>query len=166
MTDNPGPTVNVGDECPPDDIPNIGNNNNSSSVGNGGNTAAAAQPQPRRTAAVRRLQAPTPVSTSTSHEVDVYYRRRSRMSPMHSSPPGRGRSTQSGNENSQSLTKDSPQLSLRGWGFGNADAYDGDANLGKWYEWTAYYVPILEWLPQYKRFPPPSRQGLFRWRGC
>ena len=20
----------------------------------------------------------------------------------------------------------------------------------KWYEWTAYYVPILEWLPQYK----------------
>ena len=20
----------------------------------------------------------------------------------------------------------------------------------KWYEWTAYYIPILEWLPQYK----------------
>ncbi len=23
-------------------------------------------------------------------------------------------------------------------------------NFEKWYEWTAYYIPILEWLPQYK----------------
>lgn len=25
----------------------------------------------------------------------------------------------------------------------------------KWYEWTAYYIPILEWLPQYKCSGPP-----------
>jgi hypothetical protein len=24
-------------------------------------------------------------------------------------------------------------------------------DLAKWYEWSAYYIPILEWLPQYKR---------------
>jgi len=22
--------------------------------------------------------------------------------------------------------------------------------LSKWYKWTAYYIPILEWLPSYK----------------
>jgi hypothetical protein len=26
----------------------------------------------------------------------------------------------------------------------------------KWYEWTAYYIPILEWLPQYKCNNPIS----------
>jgi len=24
-------------------------------------------------------------------------------------------------------------------------------DFNKWYEWSAYYIPILEWLPQYKR---------------
>jgi len=27
----------------------------------------------------------------------------------------------------------------------------GQVDLNKWYEWSAYYIPILEWLPQYKR---------------
>lgn len=27
----------------------------------------------------------------------------------------------------------------------------GEVDLNKWYEWSAYYIPILEWLPQYKR---------------
>lgn len=26
-------------------------------------------------------------------------------------------------------------------------------NFGKWYDWTAYYIPILEWLPKYHCTP-------------
>jgi len=154
MADNPGPTVNVSDECPSNGIPNIANNNSSRNIGNGGSTVAPAQPQPCGTPAVR-------ASTSTSNEIDVYYRRRRRMSPMHNRPPGRDRSRQSGNGSSQSLIKDTPQLSFRAWGFGDGDAYGGVANLGKWYEWTAYYVPILEWLPQYKCSPPLHIKACF-----
>ena len=38
------------------------------------------------------------------------------------------------------------------------DTYRGWVNqidFEKWYEWTAYYIPILEWLPQYKCSYPP-----------
>ena len=28
--------------------------------------------------------------------------------------------------------------------------WNNQFDIKKWYEWTAYYIPILEWLPQYK----------------
>jgi len=158
MADNPGPAININEESPPNEAPNINNDNNSSNVGNGGNTTAAGEG--------RGLQVPIPtsISTSTSNEIDVYYRRGNRMPPIYNSPPRRDRSRQPGNNNNQSLTKDSPLSSLRGWRFGNGDAYGAVANLGKWYEWTAYYVPILEWLPQYKCCSPlPSRLVSLAW---
>lgn len=32
-------------------------------------------------------------------------------------------------------------------------AWCNQIDFEKWYEWTAYYIPILEWLPQYECNP-------------
>jgi hypothetical protein len=45
---------------------------------------------------------------------------------------------------------------------GNCQTWCGDIDFQKWYEWSAYYIPILEWLPQYKRMSLRGRDELIK----
>ncbi len=43
---------------------------------------------------------------------------------------------------------------------GSCQTWCGEIDFDKWYEWSAYYIPILEWLPQYKRMSHYERDKL------
>lgn len=43
---------------------------------------------------------------------------------------------------------------------GSCQTWCGEIDFDKWYEWSAYYIPILEWLPQYKRMSICGRDEL------
>jgi hypothetical protein len=45
----------------------------------------------------------------------------------------------------------SDQSKNKHWGCSNCPSWIKQIEFQKWYEWMSYYVPILEWLPQYKR---------------
>jgi hypothetical protein len=48
----------------------------------------------------------------------------------------------------------SAQSKNKHWGCCSCPSWIKQIEFQKWYEWMSYYVPILEWLPQYKRMLP------------
>jgi hypothetical protein len=74
-----------------------------------------------------------------------------------SHPPGSSETSATSLNKGQTLDEDieaQAAADRKARRLGCCQTYLGQINFAKWYDWIAYYIPILEWLPKYQCTPP------------